>query len=149
MWLGQTPLVPEDSLTVSNADRARMMPTFLRDEHVDAVRAFALGDSSVDLTRFTDPETLFIDVYATVRKFHAEFRPEHVLGLQPNDLVVDDWEGRGFGDTFLTTTWLTKPATPRRPERHIVWTLVWQRTGEIWELVRSQASAACGPPPRA
>lgn len=104
---------------------------------------FALGDSSVDISSFADSQAQFIDIYATVRKFRPGFRPEHVLGLNPFDLVIADGEGRGFWDTFISTYWLRKPATPRRPERHIVWTLTWHFSPDReWILVGPHASAA-------
>lgn len=140
MWFAKTHLVPESEL--SDEDRALFAPAHQRCAREGAVRAFAMGDTSIDLTEFTDSEAQFIDIYATVRKFRPEFRPEYVLGLNPDGIVMRDGEGRGFWDTFVSTFWLTKPATPRRPERHIVWTLTWVFTREEqWILVGSHASA--------
>ncbi len=139
MWLAKARLVPEAELSFE--DRAKMAPALLRSQREDAVVAFAMGDTSVDLSEFTDPDAQFIDIYATVRKFRAELRPEHMLGLKSDGIVIEKGECRGFGPTSISTLWLTKPATPRRPERHIVWTLVWQRTGDEWDLVGSHASA--------
>ena len=139
MWLARTPLVPESELT--DEQRAVYVPSHQHDERESAVRAFALGDASVDLAEFTDSNAQFIDIYATVRRFRPEFRPEHILGINPTGLVINDGEGRGWGSTFISTFWLTKSATPRRPERRIVWTLTWNFTLDgQWILVGSHAS---------
>lgn len=140
MWSAKTPLVSESELT--DEQRAAHLSSHQLDDRERAVRAFALGDISADLAAFTHPEAQFIDIYATVRTFRPEFRPEHVLGIDPTDLVIDDGEGRGWGGTLISTFRLTKPATPRRPERHIVWTLTWNFTLDgQWILVGSHASA--------
>lgn len=140
MWFAKTYLVPESEL--SDEDRALYAPSWQLHDRETAVRAFALGDTTVDLTEFTDSEARFIDIYATVRKFRPEFRPEHILGIDPEGLVMTDGEGRGFWDSFVYTFWLTKPATPRRPERHIVWTVTWHFTRDKeWILIGSHASA--------
>lgn len=140
MWFAKTHLVPESEL--GDEDHALYAPSWQLHDRETAVRRFAMGDTSVDLTEFTDSEARFIDIYATVRKFRPEFRPEHILGINPDGLVMTDGEGRGFWDTFVYTFWFTKPATPRRSERRIVWTMTWHFSPEgQWILVGSHASA--------
>ena len=141
MWFAKTHLVPTSELTQDQ--RLLAAPAWQLHDRENAVREFAMGDASIDLSEFTDSEARFIDIYGTVRKFRPEFRPEHILGIDPEGLVITDGEGRGFWDTFVSTYWLTKPATPRRPERHIVWTLTWHFTPDKeWILVGSHATAA-------
>lgn len=141
MWFAKTHLVPESELT--DEQRAVHARSLQLHDRETAVRAFALGDATIDLSEFTSTDARFVDIYATVRRFRPEFRPEHILGIDPEGLVMTDGEGRGFWDTFVYTFWLTKPATPRRPERYLVWTQTWTFTRDAqWLLIGSHATAA-------